>query len=62
MVTDYVGRQVERARGWAIGMLDDRTGPFAASWPTWAPDSAWPLPTLPPGADEAVTSATAYRL
>ncbi|GAA2839989.1 hypothetical protein GCM10010441_75380 [Kitasatospora paracochleata] len=61
VVDDYVGRQIERARGRAIGMLDDRTGPFAGGWPTWAPDPSWPLPTLPPGADEAATSATAYR-
>ncbi|WP_329560290.1 DUF402 domain-containing protein [Kitasatospora sp. NBC_01266] len=61
VVDDYVGRQVERARERAIGMLDDRTGPFAGGWPTWAPDPSWPLPTLPPGAEEAATSATAYR-
>ncbi|MFH9350396.1 hypothetical protein [Kitasatospora sp. NPDC017646] len=27
-----------------------------------ASDPSWPLPTLPPGADEAATSAIPYRL
>ncbi|MDH6710091.1 hypothetical protein P3T27_006840 [Kitasatospora sp. MAA19] len=62
VVDDYVGRQLERARGRAIGMPDDRAGPFAGGWPGWEPDPSWPLPTLPPGADEAATSATPYRL
>ncbi len=47
LIDDYLHRQVERARGRAISMLDDRTGPFAAGWPTWAPDPSWPLPELP---------------
>ncbi|MFF2751328.1 DUF402 domain-containing protein [Kitasatospora sp. NPDC058048] len=62
VVDDYAGRQIEQARARAIAMLDDRTVPFADGRPTWAPDPTWPLPTLPPGADEAATSATAYRL
>lgn len=61
VVNDYADRQIEQARGRAIAMLDDRAGPFAAGWPTWAPEPAWPLPTLPPGADEVGTAATAYR-
>ncbi|GAA2759153.1 hypothetical protein [Actinopolymorpha rutila] len=24
-----------------------RTGPFAAKWPAWQPDPAWPRPALP---------------
>ncbi|MFJ4672717.1 DUF402 domain-containing protein [Kitasatospora purpeofusca] len=64
VVDDYAGRQIERACGRAIAMLDERTGPFASGWPTWAPDPSWPLPTLPtlpPGADEAATAMTPYR-
>ncbi|MEU9131883.1 DUF402 domain-containing protein [Kitasatospora sp. NPDC048540] len=61
VVDEYAGREIERARGRGIGMLDDRARPFAGGRPTWAPDPSWPLPTLPPGADEAATSATAYR-
>ncbi|MEV7930620.1 hypothetical protein [Kitasatospora sp. NPDC088779] len=60
VVDDCAGRQVGRARGRAIGMLEDRTGPFAGGQPAWAPDPSWPLrslrplPPLPPGADGAV--------
>ncbi|MFJ9953618.1 hypothetical protein [Kitasatospora sp. NPDC091207] len=61
MVDDYTAGQVDRARGRAIGMLDDHVGPFAAGWPSWAPDPSWPLPALPPGADEAAPSAIPYR-
>ncbi|TYC66637.1 DUF402 domain-containing protein [Streptomyces sp. CB01881] len=47
LVDDHLHRQVELARGLAIAMLDDRAGPFAGGWPTWAPDASWPLPALP---------------
>ncbi|MEV0537219.1 DUF402 domain-containing protein [Kitasatospora sp. NPDC050463] len=52
VVDDYTHRQVERAHGRAITMLDDRSGPFAGGWPTWAPDTAWPLPEQPDDADD----------
>ncbi|MFF8775286.1 DUF402 domain-containing protein [Kitasatospora sp. NPDC015120] len=61
VVDDYTAGQIDRARSRAIGMLDDQAGPFAAGWPRWAPDPAWPLPTLPPGADEATPSTVPYR-
>ncbi|GAA1184221.1 hypothetical protein F4556_007575 [Kitasatospora gansuensis] len=51
VIDDYLHRQVERAKGRAITMLDNRTGPFAGGWPAWAPDPAWPLPELPADAD-----------
>ncbi|MFJ2781596.1 DUF402 domain-containing protein [Kitasatospora sp. NPDC087315] len=55
LIDDYLHHQVEQAQGRAIAMLDNRTGPFAAGWPTWAPDPAWPLPTLPDDADSPAT-------
>ncbi|MFJ6385914.1 DUF402 domain-containing protein [Kitasatospora sp. NPDC092039] len=61
VVDDYTAGQIDRARGRAIGMLDDQAGPFAAGWPRWEPDPALPLPTLPSGADEATPSMVPYR-
>ncbi|MFJ2808084.1 DUF402 domain-containing protein [Kitasatospora sp. NPDC087271] len=55
LIDDYLHRQVDRARGRAISMLDDRTGPLAAGWPAWAPDRSWPLPELPADADDPAT-------
>ncbi|WP_344641128.1 DUF402 domain-containing protein [Kitasatospora cystarginea] len=52
-ITDADHRLVEQARQRALGLLQDRAGPFADPWPTWAPDAAWPLPVLPDGADRA---------
>ncbi|WP_344628278.1 DUF402 domain-containing protein [Kitasatospora arboriphila] len=49
-VTDADHRMVERARERALGLLQDRAGPFAEPWPAWTPDAAWPLPILPEGA------------
>ncbi|WP_063783295.1 DUF402 domain-containing protein [Streptomyces sp. XY431] len=51
VIDDYLHRQVEQAQGRAITMLDNHAGPFATGWPTWAPDAAWPLPTLPDDTD-----------
>ncbi|MCX5215864.1 hypothetical protein OG689_42725 [Kitasatospora sp. NBC_00240] len=42
---------VERARQRALGLLQDRSGPFANPWTAWSPDPAWPLPVLPDGVD-----------
>ncbi|MGW4652312.1 DUF402 domain-containing protein [Kitasatospora sp. NPDC004289] len=55
VIDDYLHRQVEQAKGRAIAMLDNRTGPFASGWPTWEPDDTWPLPTLPDDADDPAT-------
>jgi hypothetical protein len=52
-ITDAEHRRVEQARERALGLLQDRSGPFAEPWPTWAPDATWPLPELPDGADRA---------
>ncbi|MFI6850027.1 DUF402 domain-containing protein [Kitasatospora sp. NBC_00085] len=56
VIDDYLHRQVERAQGRAIAMLDNESGPFAAGWPTWAPDPSWPLPLLPDGAADPAAS------
>ncbi|MFJ4097494.1 DUF402 domain-containing protein [Kitasatospora sp. NPDC089913] len=61
VVDDCTAGQIDPARGRAIGMPDDRAGPFAAGRPRWEPDPAWPLPTLPPAADEAAPSVVPYR-
>jgi hypothetical protein len=50
-ITDTDHRSVEQARERAVGLFQDRAGPFAGPWSTWAPDPAWPLPVLPDGAD-----------
>ncbi|MER5642152.1 DUF402 domain-containing protein [Kitasatospora sp. NPDC002227] len=55
VIDDYLHHQVEQAKGRAIAMLDNRTGPFAAGWPTWAPDPSWPLPTLPDDGGDPAT-------
>ncbi len=57
-ITDADHRMVERARERALGLLQDRAGPFAGPWPSWAPDPAWPQPELPDGADRAATGTT----
>ncbi|WP_180290319.1 DUF402 domain-containing protein [Streptomyces sp. TLI_171] len=62
VVDDFLDGQVHRACDRAIRMLDDRAGPFAAGWPGWAPDAAWPLPLLPDGADQEAEPLTSYRL
>ncbi|WP_073924011.1 DUF402 domain-containing protein [Streptomyces sp. CB03911] len=51
VIDDYLHGQVERAKGRAITMLDNESGPFAGGWPTWSPDPAWPLPELPSDAE-----------
>ncbi|MFC9328729.1 DUF402 domain-containing protein [Kitasatospora sp. NPDC057015] len=50
-VSDADHHLVEQARMRAVGLLQDRSGPFAEPWPTWAPDPAWPPPELPDHAD-----------
>ncbi|WP_407992005.1 DUF402 domain-containing protein [Kitasatospora sp. CMC57] len=57
VIDDYLHRQVVRAQGWAITMLDNVSGPFADGWPTWAPDASWPLPELPADADHVADQA-----
>ncbi|MFB8290662.1 DUF402 domain-containing protein [Kitasatospora purpeofusca] len=53
LVTEADHRAVDHAREHAIGLLQERRGPFGFPWPAWAPDPAWPLPVLPPGAQQA---------
>ncbi|KQV10111.1 MULTISPECIES: DUF402 domain-containing protein [unclassified Kitasatospora] len=57
VIDDYLHRQVEQAKGRAITMLDNRTGPFAGGWSIWTPDPAWPLPELPAGAEHVPDQA-----
>ncbi|MFD8694329.1 DUF402 domain-containing protein [Kitasatospora purpeofusca] len=52
-VTDAEHRSVGQARERALGLLQERAGPFAAPWPAWKPDPSWPLPVLPADADRA---------
>ncbi|MQS17850.1 DUF402 domain-containing protein [Streptomyces kaniharaensis] len=52
-ITDADHRAVEQARERALGLLQDRAGPFAGPWPAWTPDPVWPVPELPGGADQA---------
>ncbi|AUG81828.1 hypothetical protein CFP65_7235 [Kitasatospora sp. MMS16-BH015] len=47
LIDDDLHVQVEAAREQALGLLQDRRGPFAEAWPTWAPDPGWPHPQLP---------------
>ncbi|MFI5532178.1 DUF402 domain-containing protein [Kitasatospora sp. NPDC051853] len=53
VVDDHLHAEVERARERALGMLQDRVGPFAEPWRAWAPDPSWPDPLLPEGAGRA---------
>ncbi|MFE5586850.1 DUF402 domain-containing protein [Kitasatospora sp. NPDC056531] len=39
-ITDDDHRLVEQARERALGLLQDRSGPFAAPWPTWTQPAA----------------------
>jgi protein associated with RNAse G/E len=53
LVTDAEDRAVSAARDEALGMIEERSGPFAdaAAWQTWRRNPTWPDPTLPsPGA------------
>ncbi|MET8624588.1 DUF402 domain-containing protein [Kitasatospora sp. NPDC004669] len=52
-ITDADHRAVEQARERALGLLQDRAGPFAEPWPAWTPDPVWPVPVLPGGAGQA---------
>ncbi|MFF1909966.1 hypothetical protein [Kitasatospora sp. NPDC058218] len=51
LVGDDLHALVERARQRALGLLQDRAGPFADPWTAWSPDPAWPLPALPDDED-----------
>lgn len=52
LVDDSLHALVDVARERALGLLQNCAGPFAGSWPAWAPDPDWPLPLLPHGADQ----------
>ncbi|MFJ5122386.1 DUF402 domain-containing protein [Kitasatospora sp. NPDC088548] len=47
LIDDDLHLRVEAAREQALGLLQDRRGPFADTWPAWAPDPGWPNPQLP---------------
>ncbi|TYC68628.1 hypothetical protein [Streptomyces sp. CB01881] len=51
LASDDLHALVEQARQRALGLLQDRSGPFADPWTAWSPDPAWPLPALPDSAD-----------
>lgn len=57
-ITDADHRLVDQARDRALGLLQDRSGPFADPWQPWAPDPQWPDPVLPGGADRVPAGAT----
>lgn len=52
LIDDDLHARVEAAREHALWLLQDRRGPFAETWPTWAPDPAWPCPQLPSDAGD----------
>jgi hypothetical protein len=56
LVDDDLHGHVETARERALGMLQDRSGPFADGWPSWSASPAWPLPVLPVHAETAHTT------
>ncbi|MEU8515951.1 DUF402 domain-containing protein [Kitasatospora sp. NPDC048722] len=47
VVDERLHGAVDAARERALGLLQDRAGPFAGGWPAWTPDPSWPLPELP---------------
>jgi Protein of unknown function (DUF402) len=50
LVTDAQHAEIERAKGQAFAMFEQRTGPFEERWVAWRRDPAWPLPVLPDNA------------
>ncbi len=51
LIDDVLHALIDTARERALGLLQDRAGPFAA-WPAWTPDPAWPTPQLPHNAGD----------
>jgi hypothetical protein len=49
IVTDTEHQAVNDARAQVLGMIEERSGPFAnaAAWMSWRWDTAWPPPRLP---------------
>ncbi|MFE7647503.1 DUF402 domain-containing protein [Streptomyces phaeoluteigriseus] len=49
IITDTEHQAVDAARGQAVAMLEERSGPFAdaVAWTTWRWKPAWPAPCLP---------------
>lgn len=47
VITDAEHRQVTAAREKAVAMIEAREAPFCDPPPTWRPDAAWSLPSLP---------------
>jgi len=61
LVDDHLHAHVDHAREKALGLLQDRTGPFAQPWTAWSPDPAWPPPVLPADAGDPLTPAGTGR-
>ncbi|WP_033329654.1 DUF402 domain-containing protein [Streptomyces yerevanensis] len=59
IVTDSEHQAVDEARAQVLGMLEERSGPFAnaAAWTSWRWDAAWPPPRLPLSATTGVAPA-----
>ncbi|MFC1405696.1 MULTISPECIES: DUF402 domain-containing protein [Streptacidiphilus] len=50
VVTEREHQRVEAAREYVVGLIEDRSGPFAGAPQTWQPNPGWPRPALPAGA------------
>ncbi|WP_053704910.1 DUF402 domain-containing protein [Streptomyces sp. WM6368] len=60
IVSDAEHRAVDDARAQVLGMVADRSGPFAAAdrWAVWRWEPAWPAPRLPQPVPLAETVAS----
>ncbi|MEU9240838.1 DUF402 domain-containing protein [Streptomyces sp. NPDC048385] len=49
VITEADHQAVEKARAQAVGMIEERRGPFTreADWRAWRPDPGRPAPSLP---------------
>ena len=59
LVPDACHKKVDEARQQILAWVEERHGPFAISWEGWAPDPAWPVPSM---ADSALTEPAAASL
>lgn len=55
IVHDTDHAEVETARGQALVMFEQRTGPFEEHWVSWRRDPKWTVPTLPANATSMPT-------
>ncbi|MDX3853913.1 DUF402 domain-containing protein [Streptomyces sp. AK02-01A] len=63
IISDTEHQAVEDARAQVLGMLADRSGPFAAAerWAAWRWEPAWPAPRLPEPGQTCVELTDARR-